>query len=82
MTKKIEFKFYIFSKEDGTFKSTYDMVIDGVFVTSDSAGLYSTPQYALYMAQNIVVYFVDMLNKIGTVPIDYSYSMGRIFINA
>ena len=83
MTKKVHFKFYIFTDmKEKKYECGYDMLIDNVFVMGDNAGAYSTPAFALYRSQQKVVDFIDILNKIGTVPVEYSYSMGRIFYNA
>lgn len=80
MTKKVHFKFYIFGEKQ-KYHCGYEMFVDNIIATSDDSGYFSTPKFALWMAQQKAVDFVDMLNKIGTVPVEYSYSMGRIFNN-
>ena len=80
MTKKVHFKFYIFENINGkTYECQYDMFIDNHHVRDDSSGLYSTPTYALYKAQQKVVDIIDIFNKIGNVPVEYSYCMGSNF---
>lgn len=80
MNKKVHFKFYLFKDiKVKTYQCGYDMFIDNIFVTGYNNGIFSTPTCALYMTQQKVVDFIDMLNKIGTVPVDYSYSMGKDF---
>lgn len=80
MSKKVHFKFYIFTDmKEKKYECQYDMFIDNVHIMDNNSGAYSTPTYALYKAQQKVVDFIDMLNKIGTVPVEYSYCMGSNF---